>query len=74
MHFHGFTDTNARMPGSQARIPSTKSSNAVLSPRLTRGPPIRRVVVFTILSQPAAAAIWPDPGASLDDRAMELTQ
>lgn len=32
--FHGFTDSKSRVPGSQAHIPSTKSSIGVLSPRI----------------------------------------
>lgn len=35
--FHGFTAERARVSGSQERIPCTKNSIGVLSPRFARG-------------------------------------
>jgi hypothetical protein len=35
--FHGFTPSEPLIPGSQVRIPCTKSSTGVLSPRVVAG-------------------------------------
>ena len=51
--FHGFTASKTRIPGSQARIPSTKSSTGVLSPRsnCTRGRSARKLNGFLFVKQ-----------------------